>query len=77
MNRVFKLNIDSYHNLRQISQFSRSLVRLVYHGTDSISYLGPKIWDILPNDYKTIDNLISNTFNTKMKKRKPENCPYK
>ena len=73
MNRVFKLNSDSRYNLRQISQFSRSLVRSVYHGTESISYLGPKIWDILPDDYKTIQNL--DTFKIKIKKWKPENCP--
>ena len=42
MNRVFKLNSDSRYNLRQISQFSRSLVKSVYHGTESIFYLGPK-----------------------------------
>ena len=57
MNRVFKLNSDSRYNLRQISQFSRSLVRSVCHGIESISYLGPKIWDILLDDYKTIQNL--------------------
>ena len=34
-------------------------------------YLGPKIWYILPDDYKTIGN--SDTF--KIKKWKPENCP--
>ena len=73
MNRVLKLNSGSYYNLRQISQFCRSLVKLVYHGTESISYLGPKIWDILPNDYKTIQNL--NTLKIKIKKWKPENCP--
>ena len=43
MNRVFKLNSDSRYNLRQISQFSRSLVKSVYHGTESISYISPKI----------------------------------
>ena len=42
MNRVFKLNSDSRYNLRQISQFSRSLVKSVYHGTESNFYLGPK-----------------------------------
>ena len=73
MNGFFKLNSDSRYNLRQISQFSRSLVRSVYHGTESISYLGPKIWDILPDDYKTIQNL--DTFKIKIKKWKPENCP--
>ena len=54
MNRVFKLKSDKHYNLRQISQLSRSLVRSVYNKTESISYLDPKIWDILPNDYKTM-----------------------
>ena len=43
MNRVFKLNSESRYNLTQISNFSRSLVRSIYHGTEIISYLGPKI----------------------------------
>ena len=33
------------------------MVKSVYHGTESISYLGPKIWDILPEKLKNIDNL--------------------
>ena len=45
----------------------------MYHGTESISYLDPKIWDILPDDYKAIQTL--DTFNIKIKKGKPENCP--
>ena len=73
MNRVFKLNSDSRYNLRQILQLSRFLVKSVYHGTESISYLGPKIWDILPDDYETIQNL--DTFKIKIEKWKPENCP--
>ena len=73
MNRAVKLNIDSRYNLRQISQFSRSLVESGSPGTESISYLGPKIWDILPDDYKTIQNL--DTFKIKIKKWKLENCP--
>ena len=72
MNRVFKLNSDSRYNLRQILQFSRSLVKSVYHGTETVSYLGPKIWDILPDDYKTRQNL--DTFKIEIKKWKPENC---
>ena len=37
INRVFKLNSDCRYNLNKISQFSRCLVRSVYHETDSIS----------------------------------------
>ena len=73
MNRVFKLNSDIRYNLRLISQFSRSQVRSIHHGTERISYLGQKIWDILLDDYKTIGNL--DTFKVKIKKWKPENCP--
>ena len=40
------------YNLRLNSQFSRPLVRFVFLGTESISYLGPVIWDILPDSYK-------------------------
>ena len=72
MNRVFKLNSDSRYNLKQISQFSRPFVKSVYHGTESISYLSPKIWAILPDDYKTIQNL--DAFKLKIKKWKPEKC---
>ena len=67
MNKVFKRNSDSPYNLSKIVQFS------VYHGTESISYLGPKIWDILPDYYKTIQNW--DTFKIKTKKWKPESCP--
>ena len=73
MNRVFKLNSDSIYNLRQILQFSKFLVKSVYHGTESISHLGSKIWNILPDHYKTIQNL--DTFKIKITKWKPENCP--
>ena len=59
--------------MRQISEFSRPLVKSVYHGSESLSFLRPKIWDMLPDDYKDIDNL--NIFKNKIKKWKPENCP--
>ena len=73
MNRVFELNSDSGYNLKQISQFPRSFVKSVYYGAEIISYLGPKIWNILPDDCKNIQNL--DTFKTKTKKWKPKNCP--
>ena len=38
---------------------------------NSQTYL--KIWDMPPDDYKDIDDL--NTFKSKIKNWKPENCP--
>ena len=61
MNNIFKLKADNSYNLRQVSEFSRPMVKSVYHGTESISYLGPKIWDILPEKLKNIDNLKMET----------------
>ena len=52
MSNMFKLKAENSYNLRQVSEFSRPMVKSVYHGTESISYLGPKIWDILPEKTK-------------------------
>ena len=57
----------------QVFKFSRPLVKSVYHESESVSFLGPIIWDMLPSDYNDIDNL--NTFKNKIKKWKPGNCP--
>ena len=57
MNNIFKLKVENSYNLRQVSEFSRPMAKMVYRGTESISYLGPKIWDILPEKLKNIDNL--------------------
>ena len=70
---IFTQKDNSWSNLRQISKFSKPLVKSVYHGSESVSFLGPKIWDMLPDDCKDIDNL--NTVYNKVKKWKPENCP--
>ena len=32
-------------------------VRTVYNGTESLSFLGPKIWDIVPAELKEVKTL--------------------
>ena len=54
------------YDLQINSQFSRTLVRSVFHGTQSISYLGPVIWDILPDSYKNLPNF--SVFKNRIKK---------
>ena len=73
MSNMFKLKAENSYNLGQVSEFSRPMVKSVYHGTESISYLGPKIWDILPEKLKNIDNLEH--FKKEIKTWKPDNCP--
>ena len=67
MHEIFKLKDQSQYNLRYNSLFSRPLVKSVYKGTESLSFLGPKIWDILPDTYKDLPDLDS--FKVALKKR--------
>ena len=59
-------------NLRINSDFAMPKVRSVFHGTESISYLGPTIWDIVPSEFK---ELSVAAFKKGLKERKPKTCP--
>ena len=56
MENMFPINRNPC-NLRQISQFSRPQINTMYHGTECISNLGPKIWDLVPSNLKEISDL--------------------
>ena len=73
MDNVFKLKIENHYNLRQVSKFYRPIVKTVYHGIESVSYVGPKIWDILPEKLNNMENL--DNFKKQIKIWKPNNCP--
>ena len=73
VSNIFTQENSHPYNLRLNSQFSRPLVRSVSLGTESIFYLGPVIWDILPDSYKNLPNFC--VFKDKIKIGKPENCP--
>ena len=49
--QLFQLRNNNY-NLRQFLQFDLPNVRSVFCGTESISFLGPSIWNIVPNEFK-------------------------
>ena len=61
------------YNLWQFSQFELPNVRSALCGTDRISILSPKIWNIVPNELKEETSL--NAFKKLIKKWQPENCP--
>ena len=58
-NDIFKLRGEQTYNLRKLSQFYRPKVNSVYKGTKSVTFLGPKIWDLVPNELKDIGNLAA------------------
>ena len=45
---------NEIYDLRNNNPFSIPAVRTVYHGSESISFLGPKIWTILPDAIKNL-----------------------
>ena len=71
--KVFKLREGSNYSIRLTSQLTIPRVNSVYHGTESASFLGPKIWDLVPLDIKGKGSLSS--FKKAIKIRKPSNCP--
>ena len=44
MNDIFKLRENTHYNLRGTSQFLVDPIHSVFNGSESASYLGPKIW---------------------------------
>ena len=71
MKKVFPLKSSIQYHSKQI--FETHNIRSVYNGTDTLSFLGPKIWNILPDDMKKITSL--NAFKKEIRKWKPKECP--
>ena len=51
---LFQLRNEIPYNLRQRSQFHIPPVRTVFSGTESIKFLGPKIWELIPDEMKEL-----------------------
>ena len=62
---------DANYNLRINSDFALANVRSVFHGSETTSYLAPKIWDIVPLELKELTNVVA--FKKGIKEWKPNN----
>ena len=58
------------YNLHLASQFSIPTVRSIFHGTESLSYLRPKIWDIVTEALRELSNLSASKKQLKSGKLK-------
>ena len=65
----------SLYNLRRNDTFGKRQVHSLYHGTESLSFLGQKIWDLVPVELKQSENLDS--FKLKIKNWLPFECLYR
>ena len=66
---------DICYSLWSNSNSAMSNVKSVFHGSEIISYLGPKIWDIAPLELKQLTSL--NAFKKGIEKRQPKSCPWR
>ena len=71
MRNIFS-EIDKLYDLRKKNNLKTSNVKTVYYGTETVSFRGPEIWSMLPEDIKNSETLQE--FKIKVKKWKPEGC---
>ena len=60
------------YNLKRQFEFTVTFTRTLYHGSENISYLGRKIWGILPTSFKEAD--LFNSFKKLVKKWVSQAC---
>ena len=75
--KVKKLRFNSIFISIQLSEANGSL--RVNHSSESVRFLGPKFWEIVPTDIKELDTLKDtiDKFTIALKKWKPVCCPYR
>ena len=56
LREIFVPKISLYY-LRRNKTFERRQVHSVYHIAESLSFLGPKIWDLVPLELKQLKSL--------------------
>ena len=71
MNDVFEF-IENPYSLPTTLHFRSRKIRTAKYGIETPSYLGPKLWNVVSNEYKTIESLAD--FQAKIKTWVPENC---
>ena len=49
MNKIFVENAQHYYDLEKKTKFKRNNVETVYNGTETLTFLGPRIWEIVPD----------------------------
>ena len=72
MNNIFKVNQTIPYDLRKRNALQSRNPNSVKYGTETISYIAPKIWSLVPERIKNCDSLKS--FKQKIRKWKPA-CP--
>ena len=70
---LFEQRNGQHWDLIKNSQFTKPPIGTVFQGSKNFSFLGPKIWNILPNRLKNANSIEA--FKMQIRKWKAENCP--
>ena len=73
MKEVFPFNENTSYNTRNKRKFHSRSIKSVAFGSETLSHLAPKIWELVPVEIKNVESVAS--FNRAIKKWKPINCP--
>ena len=73
VNNIFKIKPIGYYNLRTVSQFTNPQIHTTHYGSESLGYLGPKLWEMIPTSIRELQSL--HAFKRAIKKWVPESCP--
>ena len=73
LNEVFPLKPPSNYNLKNQPELPVRPMKTVHYGLNYLAYLGPRIWELLPNNLKRLESVEA--FKSKIKSWIPENCP--
>ena len=73
MKEIFRIREENGYNLRHQNIFKRPIVNSVYNDTETVSFLRPKIWELISTGIKELVSL--NGFKKVIEKWKPVNSP--
>ena len=72
MKDIFKMQNPSYNLRSSCSEFRRENIKTVYYGLQSVRYIGPKMWELVPNTIKYSNSLSK--FKKLINSWKPKTC---
>ena len=73
LNEVPPLKPPSNYNLRNQPEFTVWPIKTLHYVLNSLAYVGPRIWELLPNNSKRLESVEA--FKSKINGWIHENCP--
>ena len=73
LDELFRLKPPSNYNLKNQLEFTVRPIKTVHYGMNSMAYIEPRMWELLPNNLKRLESV--EPFKSKIEGWIPENCP--